>query len=482
MEIAKKDDKIRPREDRQHEPLLMSPGGSIRKMIATNDGSEKEKEKENQNEEEMGEKKEKEKEKEKEKKSTTTSAQPEAFVVKPSIAETIAASLEKLAVATESLNQLDITPDGSASGQGSEGQSSTSSPTLLHSKSSPSLPVAPPPTTIKHSNTNEITPLKTPSQYTPNFTNLQTSVTPMENYWLAATPSPTSSSISSPNKTMFHPNNDGHNKQMTRELFGGAITCILNEKYLDVSYLRQVPDNQEVFMHKDSNSTILVELLEYQECVRTDQAARYFFDDLCSANEASQAEILSCSVSKDNKLLMPRLKDSFPRCMLIGKQLVKQLNPYCQSPSSSSTESSPSENESSTSPNKTAATAAPEVVNIMMILVRLKTVNTDLMISLNTTDDLSVDGCDNILQCFLPRNDDHEFCSVFNTNTNVNDVRTCEGIDQNIDEGIIQKQKQPDMEQALSPDNNLMSLSKSPSDHFRTVLESFEILDWSLFV
>ena len=104
------------------------------------------------------------------------------------------------------------------------------------------------------------------------------------------------------------------------------------------------------------------------------------------------------------------------------------------------------------------------------------------MISLNTTDDLNVDECDNILQCFLPRNDDHKFCSVLNTNTKVNNVHTCEGMDQKVDEESIQNQKQPDMEQASSPNNNLMSLSKSPSDDFRTLLESFEILDWSLFV
>jgi hypothetical protein len=45
-------------------------------------------------------------------------------------------------------------------------------------------------------------------------------------------------------------------------LFGGAIVCELPEKFADVSKLRQVPDNQEVWMDKDGFTSIVIDILE----------------------------------------------------------------------------------------------------------------------------------------------------------------------------------------------------------------------------
>ncbi|KAI8622709.1 hypothetical protein BC830DRAFT_1052748, partial [Chytriomyces sp. MP71] len=45
-------------------------------------------------------------------------------------------------------------------------------------------------------------------------------------------------------------------------LFGGAISLLLPNGYVDASQLRQVPDNQEVFVSSTDNSSIIVELLE----------------------------------------------------------------------------------------------------------------------------------------------------------------------------------------------------------------------------
>ncbi|MEE6520759.1 hypothetical protein FKM82_018698 [Ascaphus truei] len=57
-------------------------------------------------------------------------------------------------------------------------------------------------------------------------------------------------------------------------LFGGALSAILPPSFRDVSALREVPDNQEVFAHVSTDQSIIVELLEYPEGVADADAAR----------------------------------------------------------------------------------------------------------------------------------------------------------------------------------------------------------------
>ncbi|KAF2972044.1 hypothetical protein GQX73_g1606 [Xylaria multiplex] len=45
-------------------------------------------------------------------------------------------------------------------------------------------------------------------------------------------------------------------------LFGGALVCDLPTKFADVSTLRQVPDNQEVYIDKEGFSSIIIEINE----------------------------------------------------------------------------------------------------------------------------------------------------------------------------------------------------------------------------
>ena len=45
-------------------------------------------------------------------------------------------------------------------------------------------------------------------------------------------------------------------------LFGGAIVCDLPEKFADVSKLRQVPDNQEVWIDQDGFTSIIFDITE----------------------------------------------------------------------------------------------------------------------------------------------------------------------------------------------------------------------------
>lgn len=47
------------------------------------------------------------------------------------------------------------------------------------------------------------------------------------------------------------------------ELFGGAIECSLPSAFISASDIRQIPSNQEVFVHKDLvNTSLIIEILE----------------------------------------------------------------------------------------------------------------------------------------------------------------------------------------------------------------------------
>ena len=46
------------------------------------------------------------------------------------------------------------------------------------------------------------------------------------------------------------------------QLFGGAITCAIPGEFDDISSVRQVPDNQEVYVHRSGDVSIIVEILE----------------------------------------------------------------------------------------------------------------------------------------------------------------------------------------------------------------------------
>jgi hypothetical protein len=58
----------------------------------------------------------------------------------------------------------------------------------------------------------------------------------------------------------------------TAHLFGGAITSSIPSTFLDASDLRQIPDNQEVFVDKDGTASISFDILEKVEAPDVEQA------------------------------------------------------------------------------------------------------------------------------------------------------------------------------------------------------------------
>lgn len=72
----------------------------------------------------------------------------------------------------------------------------------------------------------------------------------------------------------------------TRPLFGGTITCDINNDWRDVSDIRQVPDHQECFQEMEG-ALLVVEILERQD-VTDENAASFFFNDLAESNGSSE--------------------------------------------------------------------------------------------------------------------------------------------------------------------------------------------------
>jgi Ran-interacting Mog1 protein len=78
-----------------------------------------------------------------------------------------------------------------------------------------------------------------------------------------------------------------------RDLFGGAIRAVVPAEFTDVSSLRQVPDNQEVFAHADTDRSLLFELLqsEQDEANESSCPAHFHWDVLARDSAAKDSSI-----------------------------------------------------------------------------------------------------------------------------------------------------------------------------------------------
>eukprot|EP01137_Pigoraptor_chileana_P030707 Opistho-2@17571 len=73
-------------------------------------------------------------------------------------------------------------------------------------------------------------------------------------------------------------------------LFGGAMALSLPNSFVDVSAVREVPDNQEVLVHMETDQSVIVELVVFEEIADAD-AAGFHFDALAHDNEARQSVV-----------------------------------------------------------------------------------------------------------------------------------------------------------------------------------------------
>ncbi|CAG8540100.1 28019_t:CDS:2 [Dentiscutata erythropus] len=108
-----------------------------------------------------------------------------------------------------------------------------------------------------------------------------------------------------------------------RELFGGAIVAHIPSTFIDVSEIRDIADNQEVFANVNSDQSIIIEILQY-------------------VNEPSNED----AVSSDT-----------PKYFLVGQQQISKFN-----------ERDPS---------------ARNLVTILMALFRFPNIQTDIVVTWN---------------------------------------------------------------------------------------------------
>ncbi|XP_063059428.1 ran guanine nucleotide release factor [Engraulis encrasicolus] len=141
---------------------------------------------------------------------------------------------------------------------------------------------------------------------------------------------------------------------MARPLFGGALSATIPHSAQDISELREIPDNQEVFAHRTTDQSIIVELLEYQSQVDNEEAARYHFEDVAGSNKACEAGSSEVRCVQG----LPKAELTLHQCssawLLTGAQLVSKFNEE-----------------------------AKNTVNIHLCLFRLPQFSTDILVTFN---------------------------------------------------------------------------------------------------
>ena len=85
--------------------------------------------------------------------------------------------------------------------------------------------------------------------------------------------------------------------QSSRQLFGGAMRCIVPSSMRDQSLLIPVPDHQEVFLDHSTGECLIVEIVEHNEGSPR-EVCRLYVDDLGQLNEATSVRDFACDTSE----------------------------------------------------------------------------------------------------------------------------------------------------------------------------------------
>ncbi|KAI4887414.1 hypothetical protein NFI96_018880 [Prochilodus magdalenae] len=147
---------------------------------------------------------------------------------------------------------------------------------------------------------------------------------------------------------------------MARQLFGGALSATVPLNATDISELREIPDNQEVFAHVHTDQSIIIELVEYQGHVEDAQAARYHFEDLAASNKASAEGLWEVQKVEPIPNSQINLQECSSAWLLSGAQFISKFNEE-----------------------------AKNIVNIHLGVFRLPQYTTDILITFNDPVNIS---------------------------------------------------------------------------------------------
>jgi len=137
-----------------------------------------------------------------------------------------------------------------------------------------------------------------------------------------------------------------------KPLFGGAVRCFIPARFDDVSKVREVPDNQEVFADASTEQSIIIELLESDPQIANSELVKYHFTELASTNNSAQNQIVHIETLDQSNL--PHFGQDVIKYSLYGTQ---QVSKYKEQ--------------------------ALNTVNVYMCVIRIPQVTTDILITLN---------------------------------------------------------------------------------------------------
>lgn len=154
---------------------------------------------------------------------------------------------------------------------------------------------------------------------------------------------------------------------MERLLYGGAIRVAVPPDWADVSTIRQVPDNQEVFVANDDLGQSLIFDIVERANVPDEHIAAYYMQDLAEQNESAETRVFGAG-----PVHAPGLLQSAQRCPAPAGE--PQPPPTCYGVTC---------HQVIGKFRKTAA-EAPEGVDIAMLIMRIPQVEADILVTLNT--------------------------------------------------------------------------------------------------
>jgi len=144
----------------------------------------------------------------------------------------------------------------------------------------------------------------------------------------------------------------GSNATALRPLFGGPIQCFIPDGFDDVSTVREIPDNQEVFTNPNIEMSIIIELNEFVE-TPNENAILLHFQELVDITQATDAQIVKVEQLGQNDV--PAFGSDIFKAAFYGTYKIAKYNEE-----------------------------AKNTVNLYLALIRLPQVTTDVLISLNT--------------------------------------------------------------------------------------------------
>lgn len=136
-----------------------------------------------------------------------------------------------------------------------------------------------------------------------------------------------------------------------RNLFGGAIVIDIPDRFQDISEVREVPDNQEVFVDITTDESLIVELVEHDASIADSECTSHFLSDLAQLNSATAAEVVESGPHPALPLL-PAASSTFAA---VGRQTVAKFKE-----------------------------SATNVINVYLAVARLPANGTDILVSLNS--------------------------------------------------------------------------------------------------